>query len=103
MLQQLEQQLREPHADQDSQPVMEPAVLREAADQKETDAEAAPRHSSAELPDQDSSVAAGAAGLLAMTSTVERSAARQASFCRSVSSSSVSPANLKALLDSIIG
>lgn len=76
MLQQLEQQLLEQQAEQQSQQGTEPQqqLMQAAASGRQCSAGAGSEmKTSADLPDQDNSVAEGAAGLMAMTSTADRS------------------------------
>lgn len=78
MLQQLEQQLLEQQAEQQSQQGTEPQqqLMQAAASGRQGSGGAgagSEMKTSADLPDQDNSVAEGAAGLMAMTSTADRS------------------------------
>lgn len=75
LLQQLEQQLSEQQAEQQSQLTTEPQkqLMQTAASQRLCGPAASESDTSADLPDQDFSAAEGAAGLLAMTSTADRS------------------------------
>ncbi|DBB04334.1 hypothetical protein WJX77_010670 [Trebouxia sp. C0004] len=76
--QQLEQQLQEQQGEQESQQATDPQKLTQAAVcQRFSIFATSQSNASADLPDQDNSVAEGAAGLLAMTSTADRTQATQ--------------------------
>ncbi len=80
VLQQLEQQLQQQQGEQESQQATEPQKLTQAAVGRRCSTSAISQsNTSADLPDQDNSVAEGAAGLLAMTSTADRTQATQVS------------------------
>jgi len=80
VLQQLEQQLQEQQGEQESQQATEPQKLKQqAVGQRCSTSATNQSNTSADLPDQDNSVAEGAAGLLAMTSTADRTQATQVS------------------------
>lgn len=92
-LQQLEQQLQEQQGEQQSGQATEPQKLKQQAVGQCCSTSATNQsNTSAELPDQDNSVAEGAAGLLAMTSTADRTQATQVSrSCLHCSSSCTRP------------
>ncbi|DBA78138.1 TPA: hypothetical protein ACH3X2_008106 [Trebouxia sp. C0005] len=76
--QQFEQQLQEQQSEQESQQATEPQKLKQqAVGQCRSTSATSQSNTSADLPDQDNSVAEGAAGLLAMTSTADRTQATQ--------------------------
>ncbi len=80
VLQQLEQQLQEQQGEQESQQATEPQKLKQPGVGRRCSTSTTNQsNTSADLPDQDNSVAEGAAGLLAMTSTADRTQATQVS------------------------
>ncbi len=93
VLQQLEQQLQEQQGEQASQQATEAQKLKQQAVGRRCSTSATNQtNTSTDLPDQDNSVAEGAAGLLAMTSTADRTQATQVSrSCLHCSSSCTCP------------